>query len=799
MPLDSPLELAVGTVDLVRATLLRRDGSELSLTTRECALLDRLARSPGTSVSRESLLVDVWAHHPDSLSRAVDHTMRRLRAKVEVDPAHPQHLLTVHGEGYRFVPLPTPATRGKAAGADFIGRSEALRALQQAVDDAAESAHCVQVLGPGGVGKTRLVQEWMAPTVRFVDLSETRTRGQVVAAIARGLGVGRRNVDAVLADTQPTLVLDNAEQVVVPLSEWLALWTAGRPGPAFVLTSRIALAVPGPIVRLVGLPEAAAVQLYRSRAARTRASDAPAIATLVSRLDGLPLAIELAAARATVLGPSELLSRLDQRFAALGRRDHGPLRHRALDDTIEWSWSLLDAPQQAALTQLAAFSGGFSPAAVEGIIGPEGLDVVAGLVDASLASFDAQGRGRLPESVRAFVLQRTPDATRMARHAHLHHFQAWSAAAPPAVAAELDNLLAACRFSIAEGSPDLGLVELLEPVLAAQGPPEAWDELTVAVSTLGPRGARVAARRQLALGDAPAAQRTLAGVTDLASHDPDHHLLVARVRRALRDFSSAQASLDRGIVCAPAGSMEHAGIVHQAGLLAFDQGQWGPARDQFQGAHQAWQLLARPLDMARAALHLGHIALELGDVDEAVARYEQARCATADDRRGWALATVHWALSLIELHDLDPARRALTDARDTFVQLGDRRFAAFADLVAAEHALESGDLHGGRRAAARARMVLSDLGDETFAAAASARVLAACALQGDGGGAVRAAQRATQGPDRPREMTRLVAALVQAAKGERAAARVVVGEVKPTGHLQRRLHTYLSRAVGPPR
>lgn len=794
---SSTLLLASGTVDLVRGVLQRADGEAVSLTTRECALLDRLARTPGVDVAREALLVEVWGHPADSLSRAVDHTMRRLRSKVELDSARPQHLLTVHGVGYRFVPLAPAEVGAAAATVGLVGRLQELAELRVAV----EKARCVQVLGPGGVGKTRLVRAWMPPTARFVDLTEARTRGQVGAAVARTLGVGRRNVGAVLADTQPLLVLDNAEQVVGPLTEWLEPWLAVAEGPRFVLTSRVALAVSGARVRLGGLPVADGVALYRAVAGGADATDD--VERLVVQLDGLPLAVELAAARAPLLGPGALLERLDRRFSALGRRTTGPARHRALDAAIEWSWSLLDGRLQDALARLAAFAGGFSVDAVEGVLGARGFDDVEALARASLVSLGAGGRGCLADSVRAFVRARAPEqVTAAGRQAHVDYFRSRAVAAgdgPSWAEREFDNLVAAARAAASRGGPALALVEALEPVLQARGPGEVWAELVRHVVDDGPRGTRLAARRQLALGDAPAAAALLAGVSDQARDDPRHHLLVARVNRARRDFDSADAAIDAGLCCAQAGAVVVAALVHQRALCHIDRGDWESARHQARAALRAWEALERPADAARAALHLGHVALETGDVDEAAGRYELARDRThrVGDRRGHALATVHWALALVELGELDEAAEAVVRARQAFVQVGDRRFAAFSDLVSAECLLEQGAPRKARRMASRSRTALGDLGDRTFAAAASTRVLAACAQLGDHEGALRAADRARAGLHGPGAVDArlLVSGLVAAAGGDNSAARVVYDDVRPASHLPRRLRVHLGRVL----
>lgn len=807
------LALRRGTVDLVRGELRETDGSTVALTTREVALLDFLARRPEEPVSRDTLLVEVWGHRPDSLSRAVDHTMRRLRSKVELDPAHPHHLLTVHGVGYRFAPLPQAAPAPAPAGGALLGRAAELAALEEL---AATSA-LVEVLGPGGVGKTQLVRQWLPPAGRFVDLSALRgrSRSSVAAAVARALGVGQRGLPAVLADTAPLLVLDNGEQVIEGVAAWLA---ALPPGPRVVLTSRIALAPghagpqPRATLRLPGLPPEAAVALYRQRAAQAGQPTAPspALEALVAELDHLPLAIELAAARAPVLGPAELLDRLaSQRFAALGTRATGPDRHRALDRTIAWSWELLSPADRGALGRLAAFAGGIDPAAAEAVLGAGALATLDRLVRASLLARETgpKRRLRLLESIRDYALQHaTPEEVSAGRAAHRRWFTAaaerWraassrSAAAREALHREQDNLVAACRDAATAGTPSPQLVAALAPGLQAQGPPALWAELVAGVEDCGPAGARLEAARLLAQGDAPQAAAVLAGTPETTAA---HALLQARVHRACRDFSAAAAAIERGLAHAAEGP-ERVRLVHQDALLAIDQGDLSRARRQGQRALRAWTELGHDPDRARASCHLGHVALETGDPDEAVVRYAHAEGIFDElgDRRGAAVAGAHRALAALETGATDEARAALDRAAAHARAVGDRRFAAFVRLGRAELALEAGALHAARREATTARLALEELGDRAFAAAADVRLAVACARLGDQGATVRAVARArpqltVAGAAQARALLDGLLALVA---GDTAAAAACLAAAAPRQHLPRRLHAWLRAAVG---
>lgn len=808
----SLLALRLGTVDLVRGQLRGSDGRTVELTTREVALLDFLARRPGEEVSRDTLLVEVWGHRPDSLSRAVDHTMRRLRGKVEADPAHPQHLLTVHGTGYRFAPLAAAPPAAAGPGKRFIGRHAELKQLE-----AATSTHAlVEVLGPGGMGKTRLVRQWLPPEGRFVDLAPVRGPGRagIEAAVARALGVGRRAVAAVLADTAPLLVLDNCEQVAAPLCDWLA---GLEPGPRMVLTSRIALPLPPDLplplgsrtaLHLGGLPTGAAVELYCQRAteAGQPAGADPAVEQLVTMLDRLPLAIELAAARAPVLGAQDLLERLaHQRFAALGSRSSGPARHQALDRAIAWSWALLDPAERAAMGRLTAFSGGFSAEAAEAVLGEGALATLEGLARASLLAGEpgAQRRSRLLESIHAYALQHAPpESIRAGRDAHLAWFSQaaarWreaagrDAEARGALAREQENLLAASQHAESLGRASVELVAAVAPRLEAEGPPELWARLVAAVQELGPAGARLEARRLLALGDAAGAARVLEGTPETTA---PHALLQARVQRACRDHAAAAAAIARGLDAAPEGA-ERVRLIHQDALLAIDEGDFPRARRRGREALAAWRALGHDQDGARASCHLGHVALETGEVDEAVVRYAHAEdiLASTGDRRGAAVAGAHRALAAIETGDHAEAAAALDRAAAHARAVGDRRFAAFVGLVRADLALEQGALREARRRASAARLALEDLGDHTFAAAAAVRLAVACARQGDAAGTERAVATARQGLGTAGgpEVDGLLDGVLARSRGQLAAVQEQLSAARPTRHLPRRLCAWLA-------
>ncbi|OPC78641.1 hypothetical protein B4N89_31195 [Embleya scabrispora] len=339
--------------------------------------------------------------------------------------------------------------------ADAVARVRALMATER----------LVTLTGPGGVGKTALAVEAArgAPppvadglpgveAVGFVDLVEldraTATPGDVAAAIARELGTvpgaggELRPLAAALASRRLLLVLDTCEHVVDAVATVAEGLLRAVPGLRILATGREPLAVPGerlwpvpplPVPSPGSAPEDpmghAAVELFVERVAATvpgfclDAGNAAAVATICRRLDGIPLALELAAARVRGLGVAEVAARLDDRFAivASGRRA-GPARHRTLRAMLDWSWDLLSPPEQAALRRLSVTEGDRRLAdaievagAVDGDL--DAVDALTRLVDRSLVAMTIEPDGpryRLAESVRAYGLDRMREAGELA-------------------------------------------------------------------------------------------------------------------------------------------------------------------------------------------------------------------------------------------------------------------------------------------------------------------------------------------------------------------------------------------------
>ena len=291
----------------------------------------------------------------------------------------------------------------------FVGREEQVREVAELLG----RYRLVTVTGPGGAGKTRLAhQVARAVADRFGDgawLTELGPVGdpaQVAGVVAAALGVQEQAgvpVAKVLARQQLLLVLDNCEHVIGAAAELCAGLLAACDDVRVLATSREPLAVAGEARYRLGsltLPggdahceagESEAVALFTDRARQADAHFAltaqtgPAVARLVVALDGMPLAIELAAARVEALGAVQLTDRLDDRFGLLTAGDRlAPSRHRSLAAAVEWSYRLLGEDEQRVFRQLSVFPGPFTLEAAEAVTGPGAGPAVAHLVDCSL-------------------------------------------------------------------------------------------------------------------------------------------------------------------------------------------------------------------------------------------------------------------------------------------------------------------------------------------------------------------------------------------------------------------------------
>jgi predicted ATPase len=402
--------------------------------------------------------------------------------------------------------------------AAFIGRERERARVAEMVTD----ARVVTLTGSGGCGKTRLAVEvagdvasHFSDGVSWVSLQGVSEPHLVAPAVGVAVDVHERPGQALtdtLAEQRQArnllIVVDNCEHLVEACAELVSTLSASCPRVHVLVTSRVPLAVEGEATfEVTGLPvpnadassastvaAAEAARLYEVRARQVAADfrigddNASAVAEICRRLDGIPLAIELAAARARVLAPGQIAAGLSDRFRLLtGGARGAPARQRTLEASLDWSYGLLDDVQQLALARLSVFAGSFELDAAEAVVSGQGiehgdvLDLVAGLVEQSLLQV-AQHRGsaryRMLETIREYARRRLselddPDQVR-GRHLAFHvelvgRTHAGLAGGQPEpwvarLATDLDDLRAAMDWAVETG--DLrGLVDLTEPIV----------------------------------------------------------------------------------------------------------------------------------------------------------------------------------------------------------------------------------------------------------------------------------------------------------------------------------------------
>jgi predicted ATPase len=536
------------------------------------------------------------------------------------DLSEPQHLFQLGEDDFpalrtlHTTNLPVQTSR-------LVGRARELA-------DAAEilaSHRLVSLIGPGGSGKTRLGLQLAADVadeypdgVFWVPLQAVRDPELVLPAVASAVGAKGARLSDHIADRKLLLLLDNLEQVVeaAPL---LAEALSEMPNIKLITTSREPLRIQGEQRYPVEpLPEDDAVSLFNERASAVNRSFQPtqSVAEICRRLDRLPLALELAAARVAVLHPDALLTRLEHSLPVLtyGARD-APERQRTLRATLDWSFDLLGPEEQTHFARLGVFEGGFDAESAEAVCGV-GLDALQSLVEKSLVRHWGGGRFGMLETVHEFAVERfveLPDHDEV-RRLHAEHFIALAESARRELRGETqgtwldrletegENFRAALTWSADSGRLDL-------TCRLAAGFSPFW----------GTRGSLAEGRQWL--------EATLQARESLA---PEHRAPYVRWTAQLSFLNGepdrAWALYEEALALSRAqGDAEGEGLaLMDMGHCAYDAGRFDDAVGLLEQGADAFRRLGTGWGLPAIAGNLGNLAVERGDYERAEQLYTES-------------------------------------------------------------------------------------------------------------------------------------------------------------------------------
>jgi predicted ATPase len=626
------------------------------------AMIDRISEAGSVSYKRFAT--------PEELQELIENDLAILLSEgfeADVEPV---------SDPPEWPPLPVETTA-------LVGREREIQELTELLHS--EGVRLVTIIGEGGIGKSRVavaVARRFAQEMKvgFVALSALSSSSLVVATIAQSLNLKATEDDdledvliARLRTERVLLVLDNFEQVLGAATD-LARLLQGAPNLQVVVTSRAALRLRGECEWTLSplavpdetssgdLADYAAVTLFVDRARSVRPAFEPdeeeltAIAEVCRRLDGLPLAIELAAARIRILSPGDLLGRLRDRFAVLGHGSRDlPARQRTLHAAIDWSYQLLEEDEKTVFARLSVFVAGRTLRATEEVCDPEGaLDVlgcITSLVEKSLLrrADGAAGKSRFTmlESVHDFALEelRARGELEIFRSRHAHYFLAFSEMAVPRLrgsqgqrwlrrlAEEQDNIRAALAWAN-ENEPEL-LVKFVATL------PHFWmvhGDLAEAMEWTG---------RALEEQHTEMSQRI-----DIVLHRGEIAWGLGQRERAMQLYEEARR------LAGELGDEECLDLaLRGAGRIAMDLGEHARARDIYERSLELRRKKDWTQGIAETLNNLGLVESLSGDDAAAVPLLEECRALfeRLEDQQGVARAALNLAVSLQALGRLEEA------------------------------------------------------------------------------------------------------------------------------------------------
>jgi predicted ATPase/DNA-binding winged helix-turn-helix (wHTH) protein len=778
---------------------LLRDGVPVPMGARAMDLLLHLTAQPGAVIIKQALMKAVWPGRiveENNLTVNMTALRRALGEQAEGQPM----IQTVTGRGYAFVgtmlaDAPRPAAPRAAAlplpalpqsAARLIGREAALEELQRLV----RARRVVSIVGPGGVGKTATALH-LAESLRsdfpdgvgFADLSTVSDPARVAESVAAAFGSGGAGsntatdlLTALLRDHRALLVIDNCEHMVEPVARLVNAIVSACTGVAILVTSREGLFVPGEqIFRLQPLPvpeephavdagtalQYGAVGMFVERAEAVSGfvlddANAPVVAAICARLDGIPLALEMAATRLKVLSPAQLAERLVERFRLLGATGRGTTpRHRTLQAMIDWSYDLLSPGERSLLHCLSCFSGGASLAAIQALSGGteqggdaaddvELLDRLTALADKSMLTVEAvtPPRFRLLETVRQYAMRKageTGDVQLAARHAA--HFAARFAEAADlwptmpgrewlaAYAPDAENVRAALAWAFGpSGDTEIGV-----KLVASTVP--LWWELPETPVAEGQRWMAIASAHLGARTSEEARGWVRFGQSwrDFRFSDVEN---LPAAREAAAHFRKAGDAAGLGAALWRAGSAaltretidqaeEHL-VEAESVLRALPPGKWlaltlirlGDVRFR-QGRHApALASYQEGFDLSRSAdfwvglvnggSNMAELMFETGETDRALRQLERLRDELPPSRRTPLMSTL--AAHLLLAGDTEAMRQAADEVITQGSAIGLRSAVAWTVETVALHAANEGKVDLAARLAGYARSVHPSIG-----------------------------------------------------------------------------------------
>jgi predicted ATPase/DNA-binding SARP family transcriptional activator len=676
---------------------------------------------------------------------------------------------------------PHPRSNLRAQLTSFVGREEDVRRIGKMLGD----GRLVTLVGPGGAGKTRLATEsvtrlvdpqtdraWLA---ELAPVSDPADVAQVVLG-ALGLrdstlidraGEGRapdvvgRLVDF-FGERDCVLVLDNCEHLIDAAAALTDELLARCPGLRIITTSREPLGVYGEVLVVVaplGQPDPGAdpsaamshpaTQLFADRAAAARPSfvvdeaTVGSVVEIVRRLDGLPLAIELAAARLRSMPVEQIAARLTDRFRLLtgGSRTALP-RHRTLLAVVEWSWDLLSEDERRLARRLAVFIGGITVASAADVCAsmelPEDAveDLLTSLVDKSLVQLvPEQGRYRMLETLREFGLERMAEVgeVSMVRSAHARHFAALAMRADPQLRtrdqliwlgmlnSERDNIVAALRYLADDGQVDAALDVALAMnwywvLMGRHGEAVAWTGLALAAPGGGDENRRAVGEALMAINSAASLwagsseemdvrMRAMSEINerlDSMQSGPSLHPMLRILRPVIAMFTNDRPRmvrlLDEALACGDPWTAAAARAL-RAGMAENDGDVQSTRRDA-QASLAEFREMGERWGMGNCLQLLAPMHVMAGELDDAVRDYREAlelfaELGASEDE---AMIRLRLADVLQRQGDIDGARREIeiavrrTQIHEQESRFGERHESSFAAIVIADIERQTGNL-----------------------------------------------------------------------------------------------------------